>query len=458
MSCCLFMQPTSTGFENRTAPPPPNPDPNPENEWRVLACIEHSKCEARIVEAEVPLGTAQQIQPTEKVAPAGSDGSVSAMTAVGPLTTTFTPPASCIATDPQLYQVWSRTSSSYVAGPLFTADSNCFPKSYNPVPTNYYSPGWCPHGYTIACSTLASTGIETETAAVCCPGNLSYTCLASGNSGQPFVGCTTAWSRAEGVLGVTVVKDGTIDGTTSVTETANAITAYGIQIRFRSSDPTPAPRIGDLGLSAMTQTSPSPSRLPVPAQTSPPLSSLSSSATNDGISTAAIVGIAIGSAVAGLLIAGAISLFFFLRWRRKHRLEKQDTQWPSFTPPPVPPKEPMFSSSSAASLPKKLRHESAAAAWRFELSEEAASPRRPSMAHSKKDLATRSPAFTVSQSYAMSSSLMGTRESLVPAGYDVVELEAPNEAVERDRATPASEANGWADRQPKGATAQMPWI
>ncbi|KAH6621246.1 hypothetical protein B0J18DRAFT_411029 [Chaetomium sp. MPI-SDFR-AT-0129] len=451
MSCCLFMQSTSTGFENRTAPPPPNPDPNPENEWRVLACIEHT---------------------------------------VGPLTTTFTPPASCIATDPQLYQVWSRTSSSYVAGPLFTPDSNCFPKSYNPAPTNYYSPGWCPHGYTIACSTLASTGIETETAAVCCPGNLSYTCLASATSGQPFVGCTTAWSRAEGVLGVTVVKDGTIDGTTSVTETANAITAYGIQIRFRSSDPTPAPRIGDLeGLSAMTQTSPSPSRLPIPAQTSP-LSSLSSSATNDGISTAAIVGIAIGSAVAGLLIAGAISLFFFLRWRRKHRLEKQDTQWPSFTPPPVPPKEPMFSSSSAASLPKKLRHESAAAAWRFELSEEVASPRRPSMAHSKKDLATRSPAFTVSQSYAMSSSLMGTRESLVPAGYDVVELEAPNEAVsvrtrgggrenqretgerdrdkgrrretqmerERDKATPASEANGWADRQPKGATAQMPWI
>lgn len=240
----------------------------------------------------------------------------------------------------------------------------------------------------------------------------------------------------------------------------------------------------------MTQTSPSPSRLPIPAQTSLSLSSLSSSAANDGIGTAAIVGIAIGSAVAGLLVTGAISLFFFLRWRRKHLLEKQDTQWPSFTPPPVPPKEPIFSSSPPASLPKKLRHESAAAAWRFELSEEAASPRRPSMAHSKKDFATMSPAFTVSQSYAMSSTFTGTRESSVPAGYEVVELEAPGEAMpvrtrgggrenqretggrdtdrgrgretqierERGRATPASETSGRTGRQAKGATTSMPWI
>lgn len=89
------------------------------------------------------------------------------MTVVGPLTTTFEAPSSCTTTTPQLYQSWSGSTSRYVEGPLYTSDSDCFPSGYNP--NNYYSPGWCPSGYTTACSSLASASTETETAVICCP-------------------------------------------------------------------------------------------------------------------------------------------------------------------------------------------------------------------------------------------------------------------------------------------------
>jgi hypothetical protein len=91
------------------------------------------------------------------------------MTVVGPLTTRFRAPSSCTAVPTQIYQVWSASESSYIEGPLFTQGSDCFPSGYDPAPTNYYSPGACPHGYTAACSSLASVSAETETAVICCP-------------------------------------------------------------------------------------------------------------------------------------------------------------------------------------------------------------------------------------------------------------------------------------------------
>ena len=75
--------------------------------------------------------------------------------------------------------------------------------------------------------------------------NFNYTCLASGTRTQPSLGCTTTWTAALAVLGVTVVTDGKVGTSTVVSETANGITAYGIQIRFKAGDPTPAPTTGD---------------------------------------------------------------------------------------------------------------------------------------------------------------------------------------------------------------------
>ena len=73
--------------------------------------------------------------------------------------------------------------------------------------------------------------------------HFSYTCLApTGPGQQPSLGCTTTWSAVLAVLGVTVVSDGKVGTSTVVSETSNGITAYGIQVRFKSGDPTPAPR------------------------------------------------------------------------------------------------------------------------------------------------------------------------------------------------------------------------
>ncbi|KAK3293327.1 uncharacterized protein B0H64DRAFT_210423 [Chaetomium fimeti] len=350
------------------------------------------------------------------------------MTVVGALTTTFRAPSSCTTTTPQLYQVWSESESHYVEGPLFTSDSGCFPSGYDPAPTNYYSPGWCPYGYTTGCSSLASAGTVTETAVICCPTNFDYTCQASTSSGQSLIECTTAWSAAQAVLGVTVVADGEVGTTTVVTEPSNTITAHGIQVRFKSTDPTPVPKIDDPGFLVISRTPP----LTISSHLAAPTQFSSSS---DGVSTPAAIGIGVGSAIAALLIAGAIGLFFFLRWRRKSRSRKR-----SSIPPPVPPKE-----LSASPLPYR------AVPPPFELSNEAASPRRPSTSISKRHL-SMSPAFETTPTMGVS------RDSVVPAGCQVVELEAPSEASLRDRASPESESSGWTDRQARGATMPMPWI
>ncbi|KAL2179965.1 uncharacterized protein P884DRAFT_275548 [Thermothelomyces heterothallicus CBS 202.75] len=375
------------------------------------------------------------------------------MTVVGPLTTTFRAPSSCTTTSPQVYQIWSASHSRYVEGPLFTSGSiDCFPSGYDPAPTNYYSPGWCPHGYTTACSSLASARRTTETAVICCPTNFRYTCRASALSNGHSIGCTTAWTNAMAVLGVTVVKNGEVRTTTVVSETSNAITAYGIQVRFKSNDPTPTSSDDDPAFFAASRTlSPTASNsthLLVPTQP-PSSSSFSSSATSfsssssssGGVSTSAAIGIGLGSAAAALLLAGAIGLFFFLRWRRKKGLKKA----PSDIPPPVPPKD-KFPPSSSSTFPHRTVPPP------YELSEEAASPRRRSMSISKQRLSF-SPATGTAPT-----TLGGLRDSGVLAGQEAAELEVPGTMTVRDRATPESERSEWTDRHARAGNMAMPWI
>ncbi|KAK4120764.1 hypothetical protein N657DRAFT_692659 [Parathielavia appendiculata] len=354
------------------------------------------------------------------------------MTIVGPLTTTFRAASSCTTATPQVYQVWSGAESSYVEGPLFTSGSDCFPSGYDPAPANYYSPGWCPYGYTTACSSLASVSTETETAVICCPTHFSYTCVASASQGQAALGCTTAWAGAEAVIGVTVVTDGKASTTTVVSETSNTITAYGIQVRFKPGDPTPVPTINNPPLSTIARTSiPSlfiPTDLLVPTQ-------LASSSASSGVSTPAAIGIGVGSAVAALLLAGAIGLFLFLRRRRKRRSNSS-----SSSPPPVPPKELPWSPVPYRTVPPP-----------YELSEET-SPRAPSMSFSKRHL-SMSPV----QRWTPTGKGVGG-DSGALAGCQAVELEAPSERSLRDRASPGSESSGWTDRQARGGTMPTPWI
>ena len=96
------------------------------------------------------------------------------------LTTAFQPPSSCL-TDVLLYS-WT---SGKIAEPIASVDwvapgqyagflyfglpgfSECLPTGW--ATSSYYSPGICPGGYTVACSSLNSIGTITETVATCCP-------------------------------------------------------------------------------------------------------------------------------------------------------------------------------------------------------------------------------------------------------------------------------------------------
>jgi len=90
-----------------------------------------------------------------------------------PLTTLFVPPNSCF-TDVYLYSFTSgetpqlaEESSNGINYLGLPGTSNCLPTGWSP--STYFSPGFCPGGYTIACSFVNSIETVTETAAICCP-------------------------------------------------------------------------------------------------------------------------------------------------------------------------------------------------------------------------------------------------------------------------------------------------
>lgn len=110
----------------------------------------------------------------------------------GPLTTTFTPPSTCLETtsvflagyrapptaQTTLYYVgfWTQALPDYVPSP-YTSDS-CMPSAATPVPLQsswYHSPGICPASYTPAASLLTLpcdseiSTLTSVTAWVCCP-------------------------------------------------------------------------------------------------------------------------------------------------------------------------------------------------------------------------------------------------------------------------------------------------
>jgi hypothetical protein len=82
-----------------------------------------------------------------------------------PLTTIFTPPASCV-TD----HYRSTNSPEYYdgLGPSPVA-SECFPSNWEPIPDFYFSPGICPAGYTGEATSIVVLNTRTETVVDCCP-------------------------------------------------------------------------------------------------------------------------------------------------------------------------------------------------------------------------------------------------------------------------------------------------
>lgn len=162
------------------------------------------------------------------------------MSNAGPLTTTFTAPSSC-ATATGLYQIWPEADSYYYEqGPL-ASRTECYPSGYDPSPSQYYSPGLCPNGYTPACSrTGVVSSTATEIAYTCCPTAAVYTCADTIDglaASQTYLGCTMTFDLNVVLARITAISDGNTETIQSTTESAGAgLGANGIAVRFRSGD------------------------------------------------------------------------------------------------------------------------------------------------------------------------------------------------------------------------------
>ncbi|SCO09498.1 uncharacterized protein FFB20_13312 [Fusarium fujikuroi] len=224
------------------------------------------------------------------------------------LTTTFTPAKSCFQyykyryTGTELTCLEGGTGApsacTYMQLGPSGSDANCFPSSLELGSTFYYSPGICPSGFEVACSST----VGGETRATCCPS--SFSCQTE--TGWPWYStdlCTIAIPRTVEVIVSESVVGGDWKRTTVSGAAANAI---GIPIRWHSSDfasTTTEARTSATG-SAM-ETSSSSTRT----------SSSDSLSDNGGLSTGAKAGIGIGVGVAALAGFAALG-WFVLRARR----------------------------------------------------------------------------------------------------------------------------------------------
>ncbi|KAI8628595.1 hypothetical protein F5Y19DRAFT_476144 [Xylariaceae sp. FL1651] len=162
------------------------------------------------------------------------------------LTTAFVAPSSCLAAT-NFWELTTGATSFFIKGPR-SIESSCFPPSYTPTSTAFYSPGTCPVGYTAACSWSKVVETLTETHYTCCPSftSTSFSCGAANSVQYPWqlsLGCISYFT-----VPITVPLVKTV-GSTNVKHTPGAVTitpppggtgtinAFSVQIA-RQSGPT----------------------------------------------------------------------------------------------------------------------------------------------------------------------------------------------------------------------------
>ncbi|KAI0198803.1 hypothetical protein F4808DRAFT_472453 [Astrocystis sublimbata] len=248
----------------------------------------------------------------------------SSTTNLGPLPP-FTAPSSCY--DQQ--GVYFFPSGDLVQGP--TDIGACMPSHYVPSRGAYYSASTCPPGFTVACSSLVTSGtVVAETAYTCCQTLLPLTCNPDAAtfyaSWFTTLGCSTTWVF-ETSFAVTSVFDG---GSTSVglhTIFSNeGIGAYSVQIRVPNADLATT----SADSSSITPTTSSTAGGASAKNTASPTNSPS-------LTSGAVAGIAVGSALGGILFATV----FLLWWMKMKRAQRQRTTvppaWATAYPEQQPP-------------------------------------------------------------------------------------------------------------------------
>ncbi|KAJ4421870.1 hypothetical protein N0V82_003470 [Gnomoniopsis sp. IMI 355080] len=264
------------------------------------------------------------------------------MSNAGPLTTTFTAPASC-TTATGLYQVWASNTYHFEQGPLASM-TDCFPSGYDASISQYYSPGICPSGYTTACSsTDILSATVTETAYTCCPrSGVEYTCAASASGSH--LGCTTVFGEDIRIVELTAISKGSTYSTQLTATAGEGIGANGIAVRLRSGDLITT---GQTVLATATSSTSSSST-----------STSSSSATGSRLSTVGKAGIGIGAGALVFAIAGFLGFCLWVRRRKQKTLKRSKSQalpsYPNRGPPPQRPPRPLEPSLLPVSTPPPL--------------------------------------------------------------------------------------------------------
>ncbi|KAI1267305.1 hypothetical protein F5Y18DRAFT_334878 [Xylariaceae sp. FL1019] len=215
------------------------------------------------------------------------------------LTATFIPPASCLAKSAFWY-ITRDTGDLYLQGPR-GAQSSCFPPSFNPSPTAYYSPGVCPAGYSAACSWERVAGTTIESHFTCCPSYASttFTC-GDANSAE------NAWDATLACVSMF---------TTPITLSVGVKTLSGTSATPASGPATVTPLSGKTGTVHAYGFHIAHSGLPVTSSSASPTPSASSSSHKSDDTTRIAVGVGLG---VGLSVLIAIAVGYFL-WRRRRK-------------------------------------------------------------------------------------------------------------------------------------------
>ena len=213
-----------------------------------------------------------------------------------PLTTTFTPSPSCLS---DYYWTSPYTPLGFISlGPPSTTD--CLPSGWE-VTSQHFSPGLCPSGYVIACSITTVLDNHTETQATCCPS--SYLCQNGTN--YPWYSteaCGRGWSNISSTLTLTTITSGATFISTSVYAGYGAVNAYGISIRWQSTDfPATITQPTTALTSVITST------VTVPA----------GGASSHGLTSGAAAGIGVGAVLIFIAVIAFVAVFILRRRRRR---------------------------------------------------------------------------------------------------------------------------------------------
>ncbi|PKX88758.1 uncharacterized protein P174DRAFT_397707 [Aspergillus novofumigatus IBT 16806] len=232
----------------------------------------------------------------------------------GPLTTTFTPPTTCLQTlSTAVYEVNGIPQTTMYYGHWFDGlGQTCYPTGTMPTSlllsptywgTYWYSPGlYCPSGWATAGQLSGSWNgidiISSTSGAICCPWSMSH--YAGGHQ------CSGVLPAKETVA---MAASGII--VTSVLSTPVTVYADGIPLIWEASDLPKSTSVLQRGTSSSSFG---------PTSTSPLASSMAHSG-QSGLAEGAKIGIGVGVPL-GALTIGAVVFFDILRRHRKGKINQ----------------------------------------------------------------------------------------------------------------------------------------